>query len=86
MRPAPLASAQRQSKEEHGGADQETQRDDLHPPQATPAFRVGGRVGTGQRFGETRPLCRRRRKRPQSAASGVWSVCHSSIIRYNAEC
>ena len=73
-------------EEQHSGPDQETQRDDLHSPQATAAFRIGGGVGAGQRFGETRPLRRGRRKRPQPAASGVWSVCHTYIIRYNPEC
>ena len=35
----------RAEQEDHGGADQETQRDQLHPPQPTAALRVGGRVG-----------------------------------------
>ena len=41
------------------------------------------RVGAGERFGEAR----RRRSASEALAlrgSGIWSVCHASIIRYNA--
>ena len=44
------------------------------------------RFGAGERFGEARPLRPRRGQRPQPAPRGVWSVCHSYIIRYNLAC
>ena len=46
-RPGAVGLGPAADQEQNGGADQETQRDDLHSPQATAAFGVGGRVGAG---------------------------------------
>ena len=66
-------------QEDHRGADQEAQRDQLHPPQTPQALGVGSAVRTGQRLGKTWPRAR------ECAGSGVGSMCHLSILRYRRD-
>ena len=62
------------------GAEQEAQRDDLHPPQGAPAFGVRRGIDARQRLGKTGSRTGRDGRRRRSATLG--SVCHPSMIRY----